>query len=86
METTTDARYAVRCHRCNGVEHLIDGDGPLVCRPCIDMLGSIAADPHRADHRIVTALLQRHGDVLSLQRFPVGTGGDTEMRWTWGES
>jgi hypothetical protein len=75
-------RLMDRCHRCQGTRYLIEGDGPTVCRLCIDMLAGIAADPYRADHRIVSALLERHGDVLHLERFPI-PGGDTEMRWTW---
>ena len=32
-----------RCERCGGTEHLIDGDGPAVCRVCVFAWGHYTA-------------------------------------------
>jgi len=73
-----------RCHRCRGTRHLIEGDGPTVCLPCVDLLAGIANDPHRADDRILTALLERHGDVVRLERIQ-DEAGATEIHWAWAD-
>lgn len=75
------------CQRCTGTDHLVSGDGPLVCRPCVDLLGSIAADPSRADEHILTAVLELHGDVVHLARVPAIARGQTAgLAWVWPES
>ncbi len=35
----------VRCDRCKSERHVIDGDGPSVCYPCVNLLTDAAADP-----------------------------------------
>ena len=73
-----------RCVRCSGVEHLIRDDGPVICRPCIDLLGGIAGEPERADNRILTALIRRHGDVVKLSRAPAVRGlPAAPLKWEW---
>lgn len=69
-----------RCRRCNGSEHLIEGDGLPICRPCIDQLGSVAGDPHVTTHRILATLQERHGDVTRIART---AGHDSRMVWLW---
>lgn len=72
-----------RCSRCNGIDHLIEGDGPVVCRPYIDQLGAIAGDPHVTTHRVLEALQERHGDIVRIART---AGHDSRMLWDWDAS
>jgi hypothetical protein len=84
MTVAAARRTPDRCIRCAGTEHLIRGDGPIACRPCIDLLGGIAGDPERADNRILTALLRRHGDAIRLNRTPEVRGkASAPLRWEW---
>lgn len=75
-----EADPTARCRKCAGREHLIEGDGPPVCRPCIDQLGAIAGDPHVTTHRVLEALQERHGDVTRIVRT---AGHDSRMMWDW---
>lgn len=80
MELTTDAR----CLRCDSTEHLIEGDELIVCRPCVDLLGGIAACPDNADSRILAALIERHGDVVEMRRAPDPLmAGSAPLVWDW---
>lgn len=65
----------MNCTRCTGTARLVVDDGPVVCRMCIYLLGSIAGDPARAAERILVALATRHGDVVELLGQP--------LRWHW---
>lgn len=76
-----------RCHRCRATDHLVKADGePLVCRPCVDLLGGIAAQPLRSDDRILSALLERHGDVVDLQTVPADRHAGARLAWVWTEA
>jgi uncharacterized Zn ribbon protein len=81
---TTATAFVPRCIRCQTTEHLIEGDSAIVCRDCVAMLGSIVAEPASAPRRILNALIERHGDVVSLVRDkPVRGREDGELRWEW---
>jgi hypothetical protein len=69
-----------RCLRCNGAEHLVVGDGPVVCRPCIDLLGGIARDPLKAPARYLELLAELHGEVVALT---VARPDDAVLAWEW---
>jgi len=70
-----------RCVRCNGTDHLVAGDGAIVCRPCIDRLGGIARDPLTAAPRLLEVLQELHSEVASLVR--VGDRDGTMLVWEW---
>ncbi len=72
-----------RCRRCNGNEHLIEGDGQVVCRVCIEELGAIANDPHVTTQRVLEALQARHGDVTTLLRVGGPNRDETHLVWDW---
>lgn len=69
-----------RCTRCRGTEHLIGGDGEIVCRPCLSLLGDIARDPVAASPRLLEALQELHSDVVSLLRV---AGDEPGLEWAW---
>ncbi len=71
-----DRSVDLHCVHCRGTRHIIADDGPPVCVMCIDLLGSIAADPSRTDERILVALCKAHGDVVEL------LGGPLHWHWT----
>lgn len=70
-----------RCARCNGTEHLVAGDGAIVCRPCIDLLGGIARDPLTAAPRLLEVLQELHSEVVSLVR--VADRDGALLVWEW---
>ena len=69
----------VRCERCRGTEHVIVGDGPPVCWPCVSLLGETAADPLTASPRLRETLAYLHADVVTLGET---ARGFPEWEWT----
>lgn len=65
------------CARCSSSKHLVVGDGELVCRPCIDLLGGAARDPEHAPDDLLGLLLELHDDVIDLVR------EDEVLAWLW---
>ena len=82
---TTDIRpFTPRCIRCSGTADLIEGDSAVVCRECVSSLGELAGNPSIADNRILNALKERHGDVVTLRRAPDERAQPTgPLRWDW---
>lgn len=80
----TVAPFVPHCVRCDGTTDLIEGDSAIVCRECVSMLGEIAGNPGIADNRILTALKEKHGDVVTLRRSPDSRGQPTgPHQWVW---
>ena len=67
----------MRCRLCRGTTDLILGDGPIVCAPCVWMMGRIAREPETATDRMLAALDELHADVLTLIR------KDDVLAWRW---
>ena len=64
-----------RCRHCGNQTHLIDGDGPLVCRVCVYRFGDAAGRPELLSQGEALLLKIAHSDVVTL-----GTDG---RRWFW---
>lgn len=75
----TAALPITRCLRCTGTDDLVRGDGPVVCRGCIELLADAAANPYAMSERLLTALLQEHPG-LKLSRAGYRPH---ELVWEW---
>lgn len=54
------------CRHCKRTEHLVRGDGPAVCFPCIGVLTEAAADPSAVSKTLRDELMKRHALTLAL--------------------
>lgn len=65
------------CDRCRSPRHLIVGDGPSICFPCVELLTAAAADPESVSLRLREVLSELHSDVVRL------VDDDKVLAWEW---
>ena len=78
MTTTVYPVPGACCDRCRGTEHLIEGDGPTVCRLCVSLLTETAADPYTASPKLRGWLQELHSDIVQLVE-----QGHGAVEWVW---
>jgi hypothetical protein len=66
------------CDRCRRTDHLISGDGPTVCFPCVELLTGAALDPMSITSQLRDVLAELHGDIVRLGEADHGT-----VAWEW---
>lgn len=76
--TDIDPDPDAECVLCHAQDRLIEGDGDVVCRPCLGFLGHVARNPRLASHRMREYLEEKHADVVELGRNVID-----ELEWSW---
>ena len=66
------------CDRCRSPRHLIVGDGPNVCFPCIELLTNAATDPMSVSPALREILSELHSDIVRL-----GEADHGAQAWEW---
>ena len=66
------------CDRCRSPRHLIVGDGPSVCFPCVELLTNAAADPMSVSPALREVLVELHSDIVRLGETDAGA-----QAWEW---
>lgn len=71
-----------KCARCNGLDDLVVGDGPvIVCNGCIDLVGDLISDPLAPCHeRLLGTLLEMHANAVRLARTATPPH---DLVWEW---
>jgi hypothetical protein len=72
------ATSPIACDRCRSERHVIVGDGPAVCRPCVDLLTDAAVDPMSVSERLRDWLRELHADMVTLVETEAGV-----PVWEW---
>ena len=75
---TTLAQSIARCDRCRSERHVIVGDGPPICYPCVNLLTDAAADPMSVTEKLRDWLAELHHDVVTLGEMDSGA-----QAWEW---
>ena len=82
-----------QCHHCGERDRIIEGDGHIVCRPCIYRFGHAAGDPESLSYGEARMLQEAHGDVLRLGHRPGRIERQAnghhrtrmELAWVWND-
>ena len=72
------AQPIARCDRCRSERHVIVGDGPPICYPCVGLLTDAAADPMSVGVRLRDVLAELHSDIVTLGETDAGA-----QAWEW---
>jgi hypothetical protein len=80
--TSIESAPGARCRLCRGTEHLIHGEGVVVCRVCLMAVGEAAGFPTKAKPVAIDALAELHHDVVTLLRIAT-RDQDAELAWEW---
>lgn len=76
----TQALPESRCARCAKTDDLIRGDGPIVCRGCVEFLTTVAVDPREAGPTMRQTLAELHAEAVVLVQ-PDEASPDLIWRW-----
>jgi hypothetical protein len=77
---------AAACIHCGLTEFVIEGDGPPVCRPCLDRFVAIANRPEDFTDSELHTIEAQHRDRVRLIHLASGVRertGQSRVYWQW---